>query len=33
VLGASALYDVNLVNGAVAELGEGSFHGQLVWAP
>ena len=33
VLGASALYDVNLVNGAVVELGEGSFHGQLVWAP
>jgi len=33
VLGAMALYDVNLVNGAVDNLGEGAFHGQLTWAP
>ena len=33
VLGASALYDVNVASGAVTKLGPGSFHGQLVWAP
>jgi dipeptidyl aminopeptidase/acylaminoacyl peptidase len=33
VLGARALYEINLENGAVAEIGEGVFHGQLTWAP
>lgn len=33
VLGADGLYDVNVASGAVARLGEGSFHGQLDWTP
>jgi len=33
VLGANALYEINLGNGAVAQIGEGVFHGQLTWAP
>lgn len=33
VLGAAGLYDVNVATGAVDRLGEGSFHGQLTWAP
>jgi Tol biopolymer transport system component len=33
VLGANALYEINLENGAVTEIGEGVFHGQLAWAP
>jgi Tol biopolymer transport system component len=33
VLGANATYDVNLVNGNTAKLGEGSFHAQIAWAP
>lgn len=32
-LGAAGLYDVNVATGAVDRLGEGSFHGQLTWAP
>ena len=33
VLGSAGLYDVNVATGAVDRLGEGSFHGQLAWAP
>jgi Tol biopolymer transport system component len=33
VLGANATYDVNLINGNASKLGEGSFHGQITWAP
>ena len=33
VLGANALYDVNLASGAIDRIGPGSFHGQLVWTP
>lgn len=33
VIGAQALYEVNLDNGAVTRIGEGSFHGQIAWAP
>ena len=33
VLGSAGLYDVNVATGAVDRLGEGSFHGQLTWAP
>jgi Tol biopolymer transport system component len=33
VLGANALYEINLENGAIAEIGEGVFHGQIAWAP
>jgi Tol biopolymer transport system component len=33
VIGAQALYEVNLDNGAVSRIGEGSFHGQIAWAP
>ncbi|HYM14167.1 MAG TPA: hypothetical protein VEZ14_01245 [Dehalococcoidia bacterium] len=33
VLGANALYDVNLATGAIDKLGPGSFHGQLAWTP
>ena len=33
VLGAAGLYDVNVETGAVNRLGEGAFHGQIVWAP
>lgn len=33
VLGVNALHEINLDNGAIAEIGEGVFHGQIVWAP
>ncbi|MEX2227596.1 MAG: hypothetical protein WEB52_14230 [Dehalococcoidia bacterium] len=33
VLGVNALYEISLGNGAIEEIGEGAFHGQLVWAP
>jgi len=33
VLGANALYQVNMENGAVERIGEGVFHGQIAWAP
>lgn len=33
VLGALALYDVSVGSGAVTHIGEGAFHGQLIWAP
>lgn len=33
VVGSAGLYDINLVNGASNRIGEGVFHGQLVWAP
>ena len=33
VLGAAGLYDVNVVTGAVDRLGDGAFHGMLVWVP
>ncbi len=33
VLGAAGLYDVQLETGAVNRLGDGAFHGQLVWVP
>ena len=32
-IGSQALYDVDLTNGAVDKIGEGSFHSQLVWVP
>ena len=32
-IGAQALYDINMTNGAVDRIGEGSFHAQLVWVP
>ena len=32
-LGANATYDINLLNGNTTKLGEGSFHGQIAWAP
>jgi hypothetical protein len=33
VIGAQALYEVNIDNGAVSRIGEGSFHGQIARAP
>jgi Tol biopolymer transport system component len=33
VLGAAGLYDLNVGTGAVDRLGEGAFHGMLVWVP
>ena len=33
VLGSAGLYDVNVETGAVDRLGEGTFHGMLVWVP
>jgi Tol biopolymer transport system component len=33
VLGPAGLYDVSVESGAVNRLGEGAFHGQIVWAP
>ncbi len=33
VIGANAIYDVNLASGAVDQIGPGSFHGEIVWAP
>jgi Tol biopolymer transport system component len=33
VVGAAGLYDVNLENGKSTRIGEGSFHGQIIWAP
>ena len=33
VVGSAGLYDVNLQNGASTRLGDGSFHGQIVWVP
>ena len=33
VLGVNALSEINLDNGAIREIGEGVFHGQIVWAP
>lgn len=33
VIGSAGLYDVNVGTGAVDRLGEGAFHGQLVWVP
>ena len=33
VLGAAGLYDVVVASGAANRIGEGSFHGQVTWAP
>lgn len=33
VYGSVALYDVNLKSGAVNHIGEGAYHGQVIWAP
>ncbi len=33
VVGAAALYDVNLKSGAVDHIGPGAFHGQVTWTP
>jgi dipeptidyl aminopeptidase/acylaminoacyl peptidase len=33
VLGAAGLYDVSLESGAVTRMGEGAFHGGVVWSP
>lgn len=33
VLGTNGLSDVNLTSGAVTRIGEGSFHGEITWAP
>jgi Tol biopolymer transport system component len=33
VLGAAALYDVDLTTGASTAIGPGVFHGQIAWAP
>jgi dipeptidyl aminopeptidase/acylaminoacyl peptidase len=33
VFGSVALYDVNLKSGAVNRIGEGAYHGQVIWAP
>jgi Tol biopolymer transport system component len=33
VIGSAGLYDVNLTTGSVNRLGDGAFHGQIVWAP
>jgi Tol biopolymer transport system component len=33
VVGSLALYDVNVTSGAVNQIGPGSFHAQIVWAP
>ena len=33
VLGSNGLSDVNLTSGAVTRIADGSFHGQITWAP
>jgi Tol biopolymer transport system component len=33
VIGAAALYDVNLKSGGVSQIGKGTFHGQVTWTP
>ncbi len=33
VIGAAALYDVNLKSGGVSRIGAGTFHGQITWTP
>jgi hypothetical protein len=33
VIGVAGLYDVNLENGITERIGEGTFHGQIAWAP
>jgi Tol biopolymer transport system component len=33
VIGSAGLYDVNVATGAVNRLGDGAFHGQIVWVP
>jgi hypothetical protein len=33
VLGVGGLYDISVSTGAVSRIGEGTFHGQIAWAP
>jgi hypothetical protein len=33
VLGLYGLYDVDLSTGIIERLGDGTFHGQVVWVP